>query len=133
MLADFAFTEECIVDPSVLIELDDYGRLDGEPEIVNALLNIFYTATPKRLELLVAATMQRDVKSMRLIAHSLKSACGYLGVKRMQAMCSMLESMCREGKTAGAERLVQSIAVEFELVKVELEKTKGEIKCAIKT
>lgn len=120
--------QECTVDSSVLIELSEFGRLDEEPEIMDDLLNIFYATTPKRLENLAAAAQRHDSKSMFLLAHSLKSSCGYLGAKRMQGMCLMLEEMCRLGKTTGGELLVQSIAVEYGLVKVALEKTASNIR-----
>jgi HPt (histidine-containing phosphotransfer) domain-containing protein len=109
------------VDLSVLLKLSEYGHKDGEPQIMNDLLRIFFDTTPKRLEKLSLGAERVDLQSIRLIAHSLKSSCGYLGARRMQTMCLKLEEMARLGRIAEVGFLVEAIKAEYGCVKHALE------------
>ena len=115
-------------DSAALAELSEFGQVNGEPQMLNDLLEIFYDTTPKRLEKLSLAAKHGDFQSMLLLAHSLKSSCGYLGVLRMRSLCIRLEEMCRVQQIADAEILVQAITAEYSQVKIELERTAAEIR-----
>ncbi len=73
-----------------MAKIHDYARTEGEPLVMNELIDIFYQATPQRLEKLNIAARAGDSEAMRFIAHTMKTSCAYLGARRMQALCIQL-------------------------------------------
>jgi HPt (histidine-containing phosphotransfer) domain-containing protein len=112
---------ERTLDPSVLIQMERFADKEGDRQIVTDLVNIFLKTTPQRLNQLDLAVEQKDLAMIKLIAHSLKSSCGYLGAQRMRSLCIVLEDTCISGELGELPRWVESIHHEYSKLKGELE------------
>jgi CheY-like chemotaxis protein/HPt (histidine-containing phosphotransfer) domain-containing protein len=137
-----------IIDTSFLEELRGY-QIDGEPDIVSDLVNLFLDETPSKLERLTKLTQailtangttaltddsnqandqansqadnKANVETVRRIAHSLKSNSATLGAKRLGELFAELEQQSRTRDLTQAPELVLVIQQEFVTVKQALE------------
>ncbi|MBW1645876.1 MAG: response regulator [Deltaproteobacteria bacterium] len=107
----------------------DQGAIDGirqlqrpgSPDILEKIITIFLTNTPKLLEKIRQGVAAGDGEAVQQAAHPLKSSSASLGAMRMAAICRELEVRGRERRLEDSEPLLASLEEEFVLVSRELE------------
>ena len=86
---------------------------EGEPDILNELIELFLTEAPPQLASLGQAMEAGDVHSIQRIALTLKGSCGNMGAVRMEAICAELEEIGRSGALAAAPARISRLEEEF--------------------
>ncbi len=104
------------VDPAALNELKAFQD-EGDDDIVAELIGIFLDDCPGRLESIRHGVENDDAAEIASAAHALKSSSAQLGALRMSAICQMLESDGKAGKTDNAAELSSELLDEFERVR----------------
>ncbi|MEW6353403.1 MAG: response regulator [Pseudomonadota bacterium] len=112
------------VDYQVLEGLRDL-QVEGAPDLVAELIDIYLADTPQLLQILSEALSRLDAQGLRRAAHSLKSVSGNLGAKRLSALSKELEDMGRTGDLQKAEKKLAEIRQEYTAVRLALEATRG--------
>jgi HPt (histidine-containing phosphotransfer) domain-containing protein len=103
------------IDPRALENLRDV--LDGDPDLLNELIDLFLTDAPALMQDLHDAVVRQDAQSITQTAHSLKGSASNLGARGMAAVCANLERRGRAGLLGGAESACRTLAKEFEVVR----------------
>jgi signal transduction histidine kinase/HPt (histidine-containing phosphotransfer) domain-containing protein len=102
------------VDQRALSNLKALER-DG-PGFLAVLVRDFDEGFRKRLGDMQLAARENDGAALRGAAHSIKGSAGIVGAEGMASLCRRLESLAAEGRTAGADPLIASLAHEHEVV-----------------
>jgi HPt (histidine-containing phosphotransfer) domain-containing protein len=105
----------CPIDPRALENLRDV--LDGDPDLLNELIDLFLNDAPALMQTLHEAVERRDAESLTQTAHSLKGSASNLGARGMAAVCANLERRGRAGFLNGAESACRTLKKEFEVVR----------------
>jgi PAS domain S-box-containing protein len=93
--------------------LEDWLGEDSA-EIMQELLTLYLTDTPKHLATLHAALAQQDSTKLAQAAHSLKGSSSYIsGAERLTACSAKLEQLAAAAVWPQAEELVRQIESEF--------------------
>ena len=111
---------EAPLNESVLEGLREL-QAEGEPDILEELIELFLTDVPPELVALREAVESGDAHSVERIAHTLKGSGGNMGAVRMAAICAELEEIGRSETLAGAPVWISRLEEEFERVRVALE------------
>jgi HPt (histidine-containing phosphotransfer) domain-containing protein len=114
------------VDPTVLDGLLEL-QMEGEPDIIVTLAEIFLKAGPDRLGELRRAADSRDAHAVERAAHALKSSSAQLGAKRLAQLCGSLEDGARTRPTEldTIPAAVAAIEAEYARARSELEGIKS--------
>ena len=113
------------LDRSVLEGLRELQQ-EGEPDILNELIEMFQADVPLQITFLRKAVEAADVPSAERIVHTLRGSCANMGAARMEALCKRLEEMARSGDLAATPPLISRLEVEFGRVRVALEEESSE-------
>ena len=105
-----------VADAEVLAQLGDPAA-GGDPEFLAEVASIFLDETPGRLDAMRDAVSRGDAEALARMAHALKSGCGSLGLRRMQALCGDVEAGAAHGAVEAATGLVTALT--DELVRAE--------------
>lgn len=89
----------------------------ANPGIVRRVMSLFLDATPELLDALREASITRNVETLRVASHTLKSSSASIGALALSERCANLETLAREGRVADAKALVEGIIREFELIR----------------
>jgi HPt (histidine-containing phosphotransfer) domain-containing protein len=103
-----------LVDQQTLSNLKALER-DG-PGFLDALVHEFDEGFRERLGDMRLAARENDCAALRGAVHSVKGSAGIVGAEGMATLCRELEGLCAEGRTAGADVLLASLAREHEAV-----------------
>lgn len=107
------------IDAGVLEEL---RALQGEgPDLVEQLIEIYFTDTPQRMACLREAVERGDAAGLRFAAHGIKSSSMDIGALAFSAMAGELEKMGRTGDTVGAVERLERMEREYKRVVSALE------------
>ncbi len=109
------------IDPEVMLELKDLSRGSESGDFLGELIDMFYGELEARLRSVREAVGSRLFDAMDERAHELKGSCLSLGLARMAELCGRIEALAREGRTEGAEMLLQQIEREAGSVRPQLE------------
>ena len=101
-----------VADAAALAQLGDPAA-GGDPEFLAEVVGIFLGETPGRLELLRDGLARGDGDALARTAHMLRSSCGSLGLRRMQALCGEIEAYGRQGATGAAAPLLARLRDEL--------------------
>jgi len=107
----------------------DYSKLEGlrelqeegEPDILEELIELFLADVPPQLVALREAVEAGDAHSVERIAHTLKGTCGNMGAVRMESICAQLEERGRSEDLAAAPVRVSRLEEEFGRVRAVFE------------
>ena len=114
------------VEESVLAGLRELQE-EGEPDILNELIELFLTDVPPQLVALREAVESGDAHSVERIAHTLKGSSANMGAVKMEAICAELEEIGRSEDLGAGPGRISRLEEEFERVravfKEELPKT----------
>jgi len=109
------------IDPEVMLELKDLSRGSENGDFLGELIEMFYGELNARLSSVREAAGRRLFGAMDERAHEFKGSCLSLGLTRMAALCGRLEALAREGRTEGADKLLEQIEREAGSVRPQLE------------
>jgi HPt (histidine-containing phosphotransfer) domain-containing protein len=103
---------------SMTTELREIMDIDSDmmPELVSMFLN----DSTLRMEALNSACVQRDFKSIRAQAHSLKGSSLQMGAARLATVCGALE-LSEKPEPDQCEQMSRAIGDEFALVRLAME------------
>jgi two-component system, sensor histidine kinase and response regulator len=108
------------VDISVLAGLRELQG-EGEPDILNELIELYLDEVPAQLEALGEAAQMGEAQSVERIAHSLKGSSANMGALRMEALCAELEEAGRAEDLRAASEQISRLEGEFGRVRAVLE------------
>jgi len=103
------------VDYQALDSLSDLDETDDKETLVE-LVSVFVENTPYRIEKLVTALDQHDLKIIQEESHALKTSAFYLGAKSLSCLCENLESSCKEMSWKQITVMVKDIQSEYQQV-----------------
>jgi len=92
-------------------------RMQGEPDPLAELVELFLSDTPSRIEQLHAALKNSAAHDLEAAAHSLKGSAGNLGAQTIAAACGRIMQAARAGDLAPLAPFVKSVEADFEKVK----------------
>jgi len=124
-------TPASLADDS-LLDIDTLNSIRAlqspqSPNILEQLFEIYRSNAPELIEKLSSSIEDENFGSIRDSAHSLKSASGNIGARRMFELCAKLEEMGRDEEIAGASKLLLDIKHLFpkvcELLEQEIRRT----------
>jgi HPt (histidine-containing phosphotransfer) domain-containing protein len=97
-------------------------QLDGEPDLLADLVEVFADDASARLEALREALIQADTDGIAKTAHTLEGSAGNLSASRMSHSAAQLEERGRSGYSEDVEDLLRELHSEFEKANAELSK-----------
>jgi HPt (histidine-containing phosphotransfer) domain-containing protein len=92
------------------------GRLDGDEELAQEIVELFQNDAPQQLATLHAVLAKADFGTAQKIAHSLKGASANVGLKAFYRGALALEQALKKGENASIAGLLQALDYEFERV-----------------
>ena len=104
------------VDIAVLRRLQA-AQVDGEPDVVVELIDLYLDDTPRRLAEISTSLIQRDALSLRQAAHGLKGSSATLGAGRTARLCEEIEQLAVDNSLVPAATLVNKLEDEFARVR----------------
>jgi CheY-like chemotaxis protein len=108
------------IDPTAFSALRELER-NGAAGLVARATSAFLISAPTQVAAMSSAVALSAAKALARAAHSLKSACGYLGALNAQGLCARLESLGTSGSCEGAGPLLAALDGEIRAVLVALE------------
>ena len=108
-----------VLDPLVIENLKQLN-MEGEPDVLAEVLQLFLEDVPRRIAKLRAASAAGDAAEICKGAHSLKGSAGNIGAKTLLAVCRELDDKGRAGDLAGAKPLIDALEAEFAKVEVAI-------------
>jgi PAS domain S-box-containing protein len=115
-----AGTADYSPDRSALEDLRELQR-EGEPDILNELIELFLDDVPKRLVALREATEAGNARSIEQVVHALKGSCNIMGALRMAALCAEFQEISTSEHLTKAPELLDRLEAEFHDVRSALE------------
>ena len=112
------------IDRAVIADLHQLTP-DGEPSIVDELIDAFVEDTPAQLAAMRAAVAAGDARALDAAAHRLKGGSGALGARRLAALCAQIEGLARVGALDDAVLPLEALADEFHVVRADLERLRS--------
>ncbi|MFM9886637.1 MAG: PAS domain S-box protein [Burkholderiales bacterium] len=109
------------LDPKVLDKLRALGR-PGKPNMLVKLAGLFFVSAAKEIQHMVDAIGNDDAQALRSAAHTLKSASAQFGASALNRLCIALEAEAANGQLAAAAAQVPPLQIEYEEVRVALER-----------
>nr|MBP7323686.1 response regulator [Deltaproteobacteria bacterium] len=92
----------------------------GAPDIVARVVNQYLEHTPKLLEALRTAALQRDANELRNSAHSLKSSSANIGALKLAELCREIERQAKDNTFTAISEHVDQVIQEYERARTEL-------------
>lgn len=83
-------------DEQVLEQLHEL-QVEGEPSFVGSLISDYLRQVAELSKLIQSAESCGDKAAVEKAAHKLKSSSAVLGLKRLAAICSLIEEAARRG------------------------------------
>ncbi len=105
-------------DASYLME-----NMDGDQEACDMILSAYLEDVPQKLLELDAAMVTEDAGEFQRIAHSLKSASGYIGAHQIQELAADLEHHGKTGNIDTAKALYTELKKEVQNILEQIQKT----------
>jgi signal transduction histidine kinase/DNA-binding response OmpR family regulator len=100
--------------------LDRIRRLSNSELILNKIIQLYLSNTPKQLIELQAAFDKQDKLKIKALAHSIKSASANLGAAKLAASCHHLEKHADKMNNKKLQQLIQYIEKEFNYMSAAL-------------
>jgi len=94
---------------------------EQDPVFLAELVDLFQRDIAGQLAALRAAVDRGDAPALAHAAHDMGGTCGYLGAKRMGALCTRLEARAEAAALAGADADLYQLDEEYQQVRAALE------------
>lgn len=103
--------------------LEGWKEIDttGWRKFARDIIDTFFSTASVQYDSLIAAWGAKDYKKVKLVAHTLKSSCGYVGAERAYEILNAIENEPQES-TIVLAHLVESLDAVFVETVVELQK-----------
>jgi HPt (histidine-containing phosphotransfer) domain-containing protein len=105
------------VDLVVLLSLED-AQVEGEPDLVVELIDLYAEDTPRRLDAIRRALAAGDLAALRRAAHGLKGSSASLGARQLVILCERLERSSGKELLQEGETLLTCLEREFARVRL---------------
>ncbi|MET0623876.1 MAG: Hpt domain-containing protein [Pyrinomonadaceae bacterium] len=109
------------VDSVVLLSLEE-AQVEGEPDLVVELIDLYAEDTPRRLDAIRSALAARDLAALRRAAHALKGSSASLGARQVMMLCEKLE---QSSGLQGGEMLLTCLEREYARVRLAFADERG--------
>jgi HPt (histidine-containing phosphotransfer) domain-containing protein len=109
-----------VLDPGTIEDLQRLQAAQENPHFIAQLVKLFFENAPRRLAKLREALDARDVATVGLVSHTLRSNAAMLGALRMAGLCERVESTADIGTLDGVGELLDRLDAEFALVRQAL-------------
>ncbi len=106
-----------IFDLEVIME-----RVFGDKEFLKELIEIFLNDTPLHIREIRTAYKAKDLAEVQRVAHTIKGSSGNFAALSLQKTALSLEQTCKAGDYRKIGLLIDTIELEFEILKKELGK-----------
>ena len=90
--------------------------MPGKPSLLLRAMQLYLESSPAPMEQLRQAIVAGDASSMKTAAHSLSSASGYVGARKLMELSRELQNLGHAGTTEGALALLPVLEAEYEKV-----------------
>jgi len=100
-------------------------KMDGEPDPLIELIDLFLKDAPLRLREIESAVQNRSAHGLEASAHSLKGSSSNLGARHLSALAAQLVGIAREGRLSFAPDVLAELKTEFDQVVAALLAEKG--------
>jgi HPt (histidine-containing phosphotransfer) domain-containing protein len=97
------------------------------PEFLPELIDAYFSDTASMIEELKTTLQAGDSQRFGRAAHSIKGNSATFGAASLASIARELEMMGKSGSLEGAEKGLQALEVEYELVKQDLEALRDEL------
>jgi len=87
--------------------------VDKDEEFLKELLELFVSDYPKKLKKIKEAIQNKDTETISEVAHSLKGACGNIGLDKAYELCLEIEKIGKKGTLEGVEKLYEELLEEL--------------------
>jgi signal transduction histidine kinase/CheY-like chemotaxis protein/HPt (histidine-containing phosphotransfer) domain-containing protein len=108
------------VNLKVLRQMGETFKNQGGAELMTELIEMFCEDTPKMLARMREGIEAGSIDEVQLAAYSLKSNSDTMGANFLGELCVQLELKVKNGSLDGAEKYVEELEREFNLVRQEL-------------
>src|SRR5687767_10754403 len=108
-----------LLDPAALANLRSL-RMDGEPDPLPDLVQLFINDTAKRIAQIRTAVENSSSADLEAAAHSLKGSASNLGAHTIAATCARIMQQARKNEIAPATDLLKSVEADFAKVREAL-------------
>lgn len=92
-------------------------RVGGDTEFLKELMELFKSDYPAKMAQLSKGIREKDFKTIKESAHSIKSASGNLSLTRVYDLSFKIEGMGRKGKIQGIEKVYNELEEELGKIK----------------
>ena len=92
-------------------------KSEGQPSMLQKTMRRYLENTPDLIETLCQAITSGDASTMKAVAHSLLSANGFLGAKRLIELCNEFQNLGETGAVEAAVPLLPVLQAEYEKVR----------------
>ena len=110
---------EPLIDADALENLRSL-RMEGEPDPLAELVNLFLNDTPKRLDLIRTALQNAVASDLEAAAHSLKGSASNLGACSIASSCARIMQLARTNDFGPVPAILHSLEQDFAKVKQAL-------------
>jgi HPt (histidine-containing phosphotransfer) domain-containing protein len=101
------------VDQSVLAGYEMI-QLDGEPDLVIELIDLYLEDAPRRLSAMQEAAAHRDWQSVKREAHSLRGSSGSVGAVQVAQACVEIEEIVCRSPDLDHAALLSRLELDFQ-------------------
>ena len=108
-----------VLDREVLEQLSKV-RMNGKPELLTRVINLYLVESPKLMAQLKAAAAAGDAPQIARFAHSLKSSSANVGATILSRYCADLEATAGRADAEEARRVLAKIETEHDSVQAAL-------------
>ena len=99
------------LDETTLASLRELGTRSGVP-LIDELTTLFFRTLPDRIATLEESAARGDAARLERTAHTLRSAAGNLGARKLATLCAELEGLALTGAMDANAMLVNGIVAE---------------------
>ncbi len=99
-------------------------RVFDDKDLLNELIDLFFKDAPKLMSSIKTSYKAGDLKQVQNTAHTIKGMAGNFSAESLQKTAFQLEQTCKAGDFAKAGLIIDTVEMEFELLKKEIGKLK---------
>ena len=111
-----------VLDEALLV-----SRVDGDPQLLSDLVDLFLEESPRLVDEIRVALERKDAKAVERGAHDLKGSTSNLAARMASEAALELERLARAGDLVEAESVLQKLELQLERLKPALLAVSAEI------
>ena len=115
------------LDSQAILELQEMIGEEDFSEVFADLIETYLSDSPNLIEALITGANQKDISTVRINAHSLKSSSATLGATEFAQLCKQIELYCNQDELAQATSLIPQLQEQYQQVESLLKNKLTEI------